>query len=193
MIERASIEWTAQLPAAPSASLELLRPPMRSPWRLGIWVATTAALLGALWWTVAPPELGGRTSFVEVDGTSMLPHYRFGDLVVLRASSSYRVGEVVGYRSALLHRVVMHRIVAVDHGRYTFKGDNNHFLDPEHPTRASIVGRKWLRVPAAGKLVATLHDPWVFGALAAALVLALGLGGGAKRVEPDPSTRRAAP
>lgn len=158
--------------------------------RLVAWIATTTLLLAGLWWAAAPPQLGGRTSFVEVDGTSMLPRLRYGDLVLLRTSGSYRVGEVVGYRSALLDRVVLHRIVAVDHGRFTFKGDNNDFLDPERPTRARIVGRKWLVVPSAGKLVATLRVPWVVGALVGLLVLALGLGGGATGSGDRPSTGR---
>ena len=33
----------------------------------------------------------------------------------------------------MLHRVVLHRIVANHNGHYTFKGDNNSFTDPEQP------------------------------------------------------------
>ena len=173
---------------APSLRLATRR---RASLGLALWGATTALLLAGLWWVAAPPQLGGRTSFVEVDGTSMLPRLHYGDLALLRASGSYRVGQVVGYRSALLDRVVLHRIVALDHGRYTFKGDNNGFLDPEHPTRASLVGREWVVVPSAGKVVSTLHVPWVVGALATLLVLVLGLGGGATVTADEPATRRA--
>jgi signal peptidase I len=147
---------------------------------LGVWILTTAMLLGALWWVAAPPRLGGSTSFVIVDGTSMLPRLQRNDLVVLRASGSYRAGDVVGYRSSLLHRVVLHRIVAIEHGRFTFKGDNNGFVDPERPTGPSLVGKVWLRVPGAGRVVDSLRVPWIVGALAALLVLALGLGGGGR-------------
>lgn len=127
---------------------------------------------------MAPPQLGGSTSFVVVDGTSMLPRLRGDDLVVLRASGSYRVGDVVGYRSALLRRVVLHRIVGIDHGRYTFKGDHNGFVDPERPTRDRLVGRMWFHAPGAGRFVGMLRVPWIVGVLAALLVLALGLGAG---------------
>jgi signal peptidase I len=115
----------------------------------------------------------------------MLPRLKRDDLVLLRASSSYRVGEVVGYHSSLLHRVVLHRIVSIVHGRYTFKGDNNNFLDPERPTRGQLVGKLWLHVPSLGRVVPLLHVPWVAGALAALLVLALGLEREG-RVKPEP-------
>ena len=99
------------------------------------------ACLGAAWWLVAPPALGGSTSVVTVDGTSMLPSLQRDDLVALRRSRAYQVGDVVAYRSVLLNHVVLHRIVRIEHRQYTFKGDNNAFLDPEHPTEAQLVGR----------------------------------------------------
>ena len=141
-------------------------------------------LLGVAWWYVAPPQLGGTTSFVTVDGTSMLPTFHRSDLVGLRRERTYRVGDVVGYRSALIHLIVLHRIVAIDGPHYLFKGDNNSFVDPDRPTRAQLVGRLWVHVPAAGRLVAQLHKPAVAGGLAAVLVLVAGLGGG------DASRRR---
>ena len=137
-------------------------------------------LVAAAWWYVAPPQLGGATTFVTVDGSSMLPTLRRSDLVALRPQHSYHVGEIVGYRSALIHRLVLHRIVAIHDGRYEFKGDNNSFVDPDRPTRSKLVGRLWLRVPSAGGLVSSLHRPAVAGGLAAALVLFAGLGGGAE-------------
>jgi signal peptidase I len=107
----------------------------------------------------------------------MLPNLHRDDLVALRQASSYRVGDVVGYRSALLHRIVLHRVVAIDDGRYTFKGDNNTFLDPEHPTDVQLVGKLSVRIPVAGRVVPLLQVPWIVGALAALFVLALGLEG----------------
>src|SRR5919204_2585396 len=85
------------------------------------------ACAGAAWFFLAPPGLGGRTSYAVVYGTSMEPHFHRGDLVVLRRRPAYRVGEIVGYRSLKLRREVLHRIVAARGGRFTFKGDNNHF------------------------------------------------------------------
>jgi signal peptidase I len=158
-----------------SAARTFTAPPngLRVVVRLGL----TLAVLAAAWWFLAPAQLGGSTAFMTVDGTSMLPRLQPSDLVVLRRAHRYRVGDVVGYRSTLLRRVVLHRIVAMHDGRFTFKGDNNSFTDPDHPTRDQLVGKLWFSVPKAGRAVPILHTPWVVAALAALLVLVLGLGG----------------
>lgn len=144
-------------------------------------IALAAAAFAATWWYVAPPPLGGSTTVVTVDGTSMLPKLRVTDLVALRPQHTYRVGDVVGYRSGLIHRVVLHRIVAIHDGRYVFKGDNNSFVDPDRPTRSQLVGRLWIHIPTAGRLVQQLHRAPVAAALAVLLVLAAGLSGSPKR------------
>jgi signal peptidase I len=137
----------------------------------------TLALTGAAWFALAPPQLGGSTSFVVVDGSSMLPSLRGSDLVALRPVSSLEVGDVVGYRSELLGRVVLHRITAIESGRYVLKGDNNSFLDPDRPGPSEIVGRVWFDVPKGGHVIAWLHVPWVLAALAALFVLVIGFDG----------------
>jgi hypothetical protein len=71
-------------------------------------------------------------------------------------------------------------------GRYTFKGDNNNFLDPEQPTRSAFIGKRWFSIPALGRLATFLHTPWIAAALTALLVLAWGLGG-APEPEPEPA------
>ena len=137
-------------------------------------LALTLALIGAAWLVLAPPQLGGSTSFVVVDGSSMLPHLRGSDLVALRPASTLEVGDVVGYRSELLGRVVLHRITAIDDGRYVLKGDNNSFIDPDRPGRSEIIGQVWFHVPRCGHVIAWLHVPWVLAALAAFFVLVIG-------------------
>jgi len=135
------------------------------------------AVAATCWWALAPPRIGGKTSFAVVDGTSMLPRMRRGDLVLVRASDRYTVGEVVAYQSALLRRVVLHRIVRIKRGHYTFKGDNNSWLDPETPTAAAIVGKRWIQLPKAGLVTSVLRRPLVAALLMVVLVLGCGLGG----------------
>ena len=135
-----------------------------------------AAVAVAGWWFLAPPSLGGTTSLAIVDGTSMLPHFHRNDIVLIRASGRNRVGDVVSYKSALLHRVVLHRIVKISHGRYTFKGDNNSWTDPEQPTRSDLIGKQWIQLGQAGQLVPKLRAPAAMAALAVLIVLAFGLG-----------------
>jgi signal peptidase I len=121
-----------------------------SVWRTAAWVVPTALLIllfAALW----PANLGGRTTYVSTHGTSMLPRFHTGDLAIVRPASDYRVGMVAAYKSETLHgAVVLHRIVAIDHGRFSFKGDNNNFTDPDHPKADAIVGKLRARIPHGG-------------------------------------------
>jgi len=120
-----------------------------------------AAVVGWLWFW--PAVLGGQTTYVTTHGTSMEPEFHTGDLALIRPTDRYAVGDVVAYRSELLHTVVMHRIVAVDNGRYTFKGDNNPWLDPEGPTTQDLVGKLAIHVPQGGAWLDILAGPPVIG------------------------------
>ena len=66
---------------------------------------------------------------------------------------------IVAYHSSLLHVVVLHRIIAIHGGHYVFKGDNNNFVDPTHPTRSQLVGALWVHIPHGGVVMHWLHSP----------------------------------
>ena len=145
---------------------------------------TAVAVLAGLWFFLAPTKLGGSADYVVTYGVSMEPHFHAGDLVVVRARSSYRVGQVVAYRNRELGRVVLHRIVGSIGDRYVFKGDNNDFVDPYRPTRSELVGRLWLHIHRGGIVLLWLQAPRhaaLAGGLAAALMLLLGGGSTSRR------------
>ena len=119
---------------------------------------------------LAPAWLGGRASYAVVQGSSMEPEVGRGDLAVLRQRGSYRPGQVVGYKSRQLGRVVLHRIVGEEGGRFVLKGDSNHWLDSERPTADDVVGELWLRAPGVGRAMAWARRP-----VAAALLVGVGL------------------
>jgi signal peptidase I len=149
----------------------------------------TLAVVAAGWFFLAPTQLAGSTSYVQVYGVSMQPHFHAGDLVVVRAAGSYHVGEIVAYRNEQLGgHVVLHRIIGYANGRYTFKGDNNDFVDSYHPVRGDLVGRLWLHVPGAGRYLVWLRGRNLLFVGGAALLLAL-LGAGL-RSERRPNLRR---
>ena len=144
-------------------------------------LAGALALMAVLaWFFLAPTSLGGSTTYVVTDGISMLPHFHGGDLALIRGESSYHVGEIVAYHSTMLDTIVLHRIVGRDGDRYIFKGDNNTFLDVEHPTRSQLVGKLWLHLPGMGSKLRPLRNPLVV-AFFAALAALLGLGGAFER------------
>jgi len=147
-------------------------------------LAIAVAAFGAAWFFLAPPALRGRTEYAITFGVSMEPHFHRGDLVVLRTRRSYGVGDVVAYRSHDLHRTVLHRIIRIHRGLYTFKGDNNDFVDPESPTAADLVGAEWLRIPRVGAWLADLRAPRnaaIAAGLVVLLLLATGGGSAAQR------------
>ena len=136
---------------------------------------------GLAWFYVAPAQVGGFTTYVVTHGVSMEPRFHSGDLAIVRPAGQYRVGDVVAYHSSLLRLVVLHRIVAIHNGHYTFKGDNNNFLDPVQPTRDELVGKLWLHVPRGGVVLAWLHTPVVDGLVCGVLGLTLLYGFGQQR------------
>ena len=149
---------------------------------LGVGLPLIGAL-AACWFLFAPPQLGGATIYSSTVGNSMEPLFHKGDLALVRPASAYRVHDIVLYESPVLHRPVLHRIIAVDHGRYFFKGDHNDFIDPGSAARADILGKLWFHVPAAGKALSFIGAPSHAGALAgiAALVIVLGGAGVTRR------------
>ena len=136
----------------------------------------TVAVCALAWLFLAPAKLGGQTTYVATHGISMEPKFHTGDLAILRARPSYHVGEVAAYRSATLHTIVMHRIVGDSDGRFTFKGDNNSWLDPDHPTQADVLGSLQFQVPQGGRYLTILHSTPGF-AIAGGLLALLLLGG----------------
>ena len=107
----------------------------------------------------------------------MEPKLHRGDLAVVRKQSVYRAGDVVLYDSRELGSKVLHRIVRVEDGRFVLKGDNNSFLDSEHPTEEQIVGKLWMSAPAVGRATEWLREP-LHSALLVGLVTLIALGGG---------------
>jgi len=122
--------------------------------------------------TLAPTAIGGPVSYVVTNGVSMLPKFHAGDLAIVREVDHYQVGQVVAYRSATLHRVVMHRIVAREGDRFVFKGDSNTFLDLDKPTQSDMIGALWIQVPQGKKSLDFLHAPTTIGVAVLVLLLA---------------------
>jgi signal peptidase I len=136
--------------------------------RLGLGAAMAVVVAG--WLVIGPAQLGGGATYVVTQGVSMQPRFHTGDLAVVRPADHYGAGDVVAYRSPQLQAVVMHRIVAVEDGRYRLKGDNNSWVDPEHVTDAEMVGTLWLNIPHGGKVLGWARTP---EGLAALTLLAL--------------------
>jgi signal peptidase I len=125
----------------------------------------------AAWIVFAPLELGGQVAYVILDGNSMEPLYRQGDLVLVRAASSYQMGDIIAYRNLELQNNVFHRIVGQAQDRLILKGDNNSWTDSYQPRFQDVIGRFWIRVPGAATWIRQVRQPW---SMALAVVLLAG-------------------
>ena len=127
----------------------------------------------------------------------MLPTLHGGHLVVVQRERTYRVGDIVAYHipdDVFRGRRIIHRIVGGDavHG-FVMRGDNNDEVDLWYPRQANIEGKLWLRLPAAGRVVAFGRAPAVLAAVAGGFVFAFVLTstGGQRRGAHSPTTRLA--
>jgi len=123
----------------------------------------------------------------------MLPALHGGDLVVVQRERTYRVGDVVAYHipdGIFRGRRIIHRIVGGDgvHG-FVLRGDNNAEDDLWYPRQANIEGKLWLRLPAAGLVVAFARSPAVLAAVTGGFVFAFVMtSGGQRRDAASPTT-----
>jgi signal peptidase I len=130
-------------------------------------------VLGLVWFYTAPVGFGGSTTYVVTHGVSMEPRFHTGDLAIVRSQSSYHVGEIVAYQSKMLGTVVLHRIIGKTGDRFLFKGDNNHFIDFEHPSAKQLVGALRLHIAGAGADFQSIRSPVLVGVLVAIAILLL--------------------
>ena len=148
-----------------------VRPARSRSWHRVVGALLVAATLGVGLWFLTPSTLGGSTTYLATQGTSMLPTHEPGTLVVTRPQDEYAVGDVIAFHRDDPDYIVMHRIVAVDGDRFVTRGDNNASDDAFHPAVSDVVGRPWIVVPHGADVMTRLRSPLsvgvVFGVLAA--------------------------
>jgi signal peptidase I len=95
----------------------------------------------------------GNTALIVRSG-SMEPDIGVGDLVVTRPVPSYKVGDVIAFRSAASDAVVVtHRIVGVTDEGFVTKGDANEEVDEALVTLERVLGRQLVTMPYVGRVL----------------------------------------
>jgi signal peptidase len=112
-----------------------------------------------------PTSLGGRAGYVVTSGISMEPEIHQGDLIILRKTDDYSIGDAVAYRDPDIGQV-FHRIVARDRHTYVMQGDNNSWTDNYQPSEGEIVGERWIHLPGVGKWLERVRQPFSMALLA---------------------------
>jgi signal peptidase I len=125
-----------------------------------------------------PVSLGGPSTLIVIRGSSMVPTYANGDLVLTRADAPYGPGDIVAYRVPAdeigAGHVVIHRITGGDaDAGFVLQGDGNDAPDPWHPGAADVLGKAWISVPLVGSVLSWAAQPLVAASLASALVVAV--------------------
>ncbi len=123
---------------------------------LGLLVAVNIYLIAArLIYHDNIPKIFGLAQLVVVSG-SMQPAIGIGDLIVIKEQDSYRVNDIVTYRSN--KSVVTHRIVETNDTHVITQGDANNVADGAIPL-SSIEGKVIMRIPGAGDITFFLRTP----------------------------------
>lgn len=95
---------------------------------------------------------------------SMEPALEANDLILVRESEPYRVGDMVVYQSG--RELIVHRIVSLEGSHVITQGDANPVSDPPIDIRA-VKGKVILRIPRLGAVINLLKKPAVGIALLA--------------------------
>jgi signal peptidase len=147
------------------------RPPPDGRWRLVLALVVLAPVIALV---LLPAGLGLDRHLVTDD--SMSGTMGRGSLVMAREvpSGDLRVGDVISYQVPHHGGRVTHRIVTIDRGVATTRGDNSPAVDPwrlslDDPTYARVL----FHVPWIGYLFVANGDQVLMGATVAALLLAL--------------------
>ncbi len=117
------------------------------------------------------PKFLGFSPLVVLSG-SMEPALYPGDLVIIReqAADKYRPGDVVTYLTG--RNAFTHRIISVENGVFTLKGDNNNTAD-ESLTADRFEGKVILRIPKIGLAIVFLKKPQGMMLVGALLLLSV--------------------
>lgn len=145
--------------------------------RILAWTATV--IVAAVWLTVLRPTVwGGPATYIVIRGTSMLPTYQPGDLVLVRRAAQYGPGDIVAYRvpddDVGANMILIHRIVDGSPGQgFVLLGDNNEDEDVWNPKDSEIVGRPLIHISSAGLILTNLRSPLVLASLGAGAAVAV--------------------
>jgi signal peptidase I len=114
---------------------------------------------------VAPHQLGGPVTMAVVKGTSMLPVYQSGDLVVAYKQDSYHEGDNVIYER--FGGYVIHKIVGTNpDGSFKTRGVNNKYPDTWTVPKQNVYGKQIFVAPGLGKTIQdTVTNPIAAGSL----------------------------
>ena len=90
----------------------------------------------------------------EFSGFSFRNGFDKGDIMVIRGSKEYKVGDIIVFDSRVQATPIIHRIIKIENGIYSTKGDHNAYqLNYEKEIQKSqIIGKAVGKIPYFGWL-----------------------------------------
>lgn len=104
----------------------------------------------------AIPSFFGNSVLV-IATPSMSGSIETGDMIIIKKSGSYEVGDVITYFPASEATSVTHRIVRIEGEKFYTKGDANESEDPDPVFITQIVGKMTGRIPKMGIVIEWLR------------------------------------
>ena len=104
----------------------------------------------------AIPSFFGNSVLV-IATPSMSGSIETGDMIIIKKSGSYEVGDVITYFPASETTSVTHRIVRIEGEKFFTKGDANESEDPDPVFITQIVGKMTGRIPKMGIVIEWLR------------------------------------
>lgn len=118
-----------------------------------------------------PSRFGGATTMVVVQGDSMLPTARNGDLLLSRSQRHYEVGDLIVYETHPAPTKVIHRITEVlSDGSFVTQGDNRTTADAVRPTPSDVIGKERFTIPYGGYILWLCSRWWTLGLVTGLLI-----------------------
>ena len=99
---------------------------------------------------------------------SMEPVISANDMIVVKETTEYGVGDIIVYRTGRMS--VVHRVIGLDGDRVITQGDANNAAD-EPFDRSAVIGRVIAVVPGVGRVIRLIRTPAGIVVLVALVVL----------------------
>jgi len=90
----------------------------------------------------------------EFEKFSLTNGFNKGDIMVIQGKDDYRIGDVIVFRVPQQSTPIIHRIIKIENGNYSTKGDHNSYQISYEKSiqKSQIVGKAVGRIPYLGWL-----------------------------------------
>ena len=116
------------------------------------WLLTLVLIILAIFFLLSQLNLPGNYRVFLVQSGSMSPALKTGDVVIIKPISSYKINDIVTFKSQQ-NFTVTHRITQVNNDSFITKGDANPVADQNTVHTSDILGKVFFTIPKIGYFI----------------------------------------